>query len=130
MPVPAICFSRGSHRNMCCTSICDSDQSEIKGSSTLISNDQRIKMAFRPKIRSKLEIIYLACLVYTYAPPSYSVSNFQLYFVLYKMLVSFPDLTLLEGGVWELDYRHVRLNSGCGYRHTGHTGLVCHCLAN
>ena len=44
--------ARGSHRNVLCTSSCDGDQSEIKGSSTQASNDQGIKMAFRPQIRS------------------------------------------------------------------------------
>ena len=43
-------FARGSHRNVLCTSSCDGDQSEIKGSSTQASNDQGIKMAFRPQI--------------------------------------------------------------------------------
>ena len=38
---------------MHCTSICDGDQSEIKGSSTHTSSNQGIKMAFRPQIWSK-----------------------------------------------------------------------------
>ena len=46
-------LARGSHRNMPCASTCDGDQSEIKRSSTQASNDQGIKMAFRPQIRSK-----------------------------------------------------------------------------
>ena len=49
---------RGGHRNVPYTSICDGDQSEIKGSSTLTSVNQRIKIEFRPKIRSKSEISY------------------------------------------------------------------------
>ena len=49
-------LTRGGHRNVPCTSICDGDQSEIKGSSTLASINQRIKIEFWPKIRSKSEI--------------------------------------------------------------------------
>ena len=46
-------YTRGSHHNVPCTSSCDSDQSEIKGSSTQVSKDQGIKMVFRPQIQSK-----------------------------------------------------------------------------
>ena len=46
--------ARGGHRNVPCTSICDGDQSEIKGSRTLASVNQRIKIEFRPQNAIKI----------------------------------------------------------------------------
>ena len=70
--------TRGSHRNVLCTSSCNGDQSEIKGSSTQVSNDQGIKMAFRPQIRSESNArrIYHAHIVNSDVPSSNS-SNFS-----------------------------------------------------
>ena len=54
-----LCNTRGSHLNVSCTSICDGDQSGIKGSSTQMSCSQGIKMATNTlKIIMKSEILY------------------------------------------------------------------------
>ena len=45
--------TRGSHRYVSCTSICDGGQSEIEGSSTQTSSNQGIEIPFRRQTRSK-----------------------------------------------------------------------------